>query len=172
MREVSTRKIDGVDLTVVRPFLQVWRKEIDRYLKSRGLKFREDASNKDLGPLRNRVRRQIVPYLEKTAGRNIRENIWRTATIFAEEENFFETLLPEKLSDLTALATEPLRKMSLAVQRRMLHKWLRDADVPEIGFDLVERVRSLLDSANRVAKTNLPGNRYVRRREKKIFIDD
>src|SRR5262245_23639052 len=33
MREVSTRRIDGVDLTIVRPFLCVWRKEIDGYIR-------------------------------------------------------------------------------------------------------------------------------------------
>src|SRR5882724_6326261 len=29
MREISTRRIDGIDLTIARPFLCVWRKEID-----------------------------------------------------------------------------------------------------------------------------------------------
>ncbi len=171
MREVTTRRVDDVDLTIVRPLLGAWRSDIDKYVRKHRLKFREDASNKSLAPLRNRVRRRVVPYLEKTVGRNIRQNIWRTATIMAEEENFFETLLPEKLSDLTALAVEPLRKMSLAVQRRMLHKWLRAADVADIGFDLVERVRTLLDVTNRVAKTNLPQDRHVRRRAGQIFIE-
>ena len=82
----------------------------------------------------------------------------------AEEENFFETLLPEKLSHLTALAVEPLRKMSTTVQRRLLHKWLRAADVSDVGFDLIERVRALTDVTNRFAKTNLPQDRHVRPR--------
>jgi tRNA(Ile)-lysidine synthase len=171
MREATTRRVDNVDLIIVRPLLGVWRNDIDKYVRKHRLKFREDASNKSLAPLRNRVRRRVVPYLENTLGRNIRQNIWRTATIMAEEENFFETLLPERLSGLTALAVEPLRKMSLAVQRRMLHKWLRAADVADIGFDLVERVRALLDVTNRVAKTNLPQDRHVRRRAGQIFIE-
>jgi tRNA(Ile)-lysidine synthase len=171
MREVTTRRVDDVDLVIVRPLLGAWRSDIDKYVGKYRLKFREDASNKNLAPLRNRIRRRVIPYLEKNLGRNIRQNIWRTATIMAEEENFFETLLPEKLSALTALAVEPLRKMSLAVQRRMLHKWLRAADVADIGFDLVERVRALLDVTNRVAKTNLPQDRHVRRRAGQIFIE-
>jgi tRNA(Ile)-lysidine synthase len=171
MRGVSTRRVDDVDLTIVRPLLGVWRADIDKYVRKHRLKFREDASNKNLAPLRNRIRRRVVPYLEKNLGRNIRKNIWRTATILAEEENFFETLLPEKLSKLTALAVEPLRKMSLAVQRRMLHKWLRAAGVADLGFDLVERVRALLDLTNRVAKTNLPQDRHVRRRAGKLFLE-
>ena len=168
MREVMMRPIEHNNLVVVRPFLHVWRRDIDKYVRENRLDFREDASNKDLTPLRNRVRHRVIPYLEKTIGRNIRQNIWKTATILAEEDNFFETLLPEKLA---TLAVKPLREMSVALQRRMLHRWLRAANVSNIGFDLIERVRQLLDSAGRLAKTNLPQDRHVRRRAGKIFIE-
>jgi tRNA(Ile)-lysidine synthase len=171
MRETSTRRVDSVDLVIVRPFLGIWRRDIDGYVKKHRLKFREDASNKDLTPLRNRVRRRIIPYLEKSAGRNIRVNVWRTAMIVAEEDNFFETLFPERPLGAAALAVESLRKMSLALQRRTLHKWLRAGQVAEVGFDLVERVRGLLDLASGVAKTNLPRNRHARRRAGKIFLE-
>src|SRR5207248_3556492 len=65
MREVSTRCIDDVGLTIVRPLLGVWRKEIDNYVRKHRLTFREDASNKNLNPLRNRIRHRVIPYLEK-----------------------------------------------------------------------------------------------------------
>src|SRR6266567_8024904 len=86
MREVSTRRIGAVELTIVRSLLSVWRSEINAYVRAHLLKFREDASNKNLSPLRNRIRHRVVPYLEKTLGRNIRQNIWRTATIASDEE--------------------------------------------------------------------------------------
>src|SRR5207245_5122793 len=95
MREVSNRRIEDVDLTVVRPFLGRWRNEIDRYVREHRLKFREDASNKNLAPLRNRIRRRIIPYLEKILGRNIRQNIWRTAIIAAEEESWIDNEVPD-----------------------------------------------------------------------------
>jgi len=171
MRAVSVRKIDNVKLQIVRPLLGVWREQIDDYVRKHRLKFREDASNKDLAPLRNRIRHRIIPEIEKQLGRNVRASIWRAATIAAEEENFFEALLPDKLSKLTALAVKPLRAMPVAVQRRMLHEWLRTSDVPDLSFDLVERVRALLDLTNRVAKTNLPQDRHVRRRAGHIFIE-
>ncbi|MFZ3375193.1 MAG: tRNA lysidine(34) synthetase TilS [Chthoniobacterales bacterium] len=171
MRGVSVRKIDNVQLQIVRPLLGASREQIDDYVRERGLKFREDASNKNLAPLRNRIRHRIIPEIEKQLGRNVRGTIWRAATIAAEEENFFEALLPDKLSKLTALAVKPLRAMPIAVQRRMLHEWLRARDVPDLSFDLVERVRALLDLSNRAAKTNLPQDRHVRRRAGQIFIE-
>ena len=171
MREVSVRRIDNVKLQIVRPLLGVSREQIDGYVRKHRLKFREDASNKNLAPLRNRIRHRIIPEIEKQLGRNVRETIWRAATIAAEEENFFEALLPDKLSKLTALAVKPLRAMPIAVQRRMVHEWLRARDVPDLSFDLIERVRALLDLSNRAAKTNLPQDRHVRRRAGQIFIE-
>jgi tRNA(Ile)-lysidine synthase len=171
MRGISVRKIDNVKLQIVRPLLGVSREQIDDYVGKHRLKFREDASNKNLAPLRNRIRHRIIPEIEKQLGRNVRGTIWRAAMIAAEEENFFEALLPDKLSKLTALAVKPLRAMPIAVQRRMLHEWLRASDVPDLSFDLVERVRALLDLSNGAAKTNLPQDRHVRRRAGQIFIE-
>ena len=169
MRQVSTRRIDKFDLVVVRPFLGVWRKEIDIYLREQRLKFREDASNKNLNPLRNRVRHRVIPYLEKMLGRNIRQNIWRTAVIAAEEENWIENQLPD--SDEVELPVAKLRDTPVALQRRRILKWLRAQSVADVGFDLIERVRSLAERDARIAKVNLPQDRHARRRAGKIFIE-
>ena len=169
IREISNRRIGDVDLTIVRPFLGRWRNEIDRYVRKHRLKFREDASNKNLAPLRNRIRRRIIPYLEKTLGRNIRQSIWRAATIAAEEENWIEDQLPDATD--ADLAVAKLRDLPVALQRREILKWLRARKIANVGFDIVEDVRSLLGHDAPVAKVNLPQDRHVRRRAGKIFIE-
>ena len=169
MREISTRRIDGVDLTMVRPFLCLWRKEIDDYVRDHRLRFREDATNKNLTPLRNRIRHRIIPYLEKTLGRNIRQNIWRTAMIAADEENWIESELRDSTD--ADLSVAKLRALPVALQRRLLLKWLRAQNISNIGFDAIERVRSLADGHARIAKVNLSENRHARRRAGKIFIE-
>jgi len=169
MREVSKRRVDDVDLTIVRPFVGIWRTEIDEYICERGLKFREDESNKDLAALRNRIRRRVIPYLEKTLGRNIRQSLWRAATIAAEEEHWIDDQLPDATD--ADLAVAKLRDLPVALQRREILKWLRARQITNAGFDVVEDVRSLLDHDARVAKVNLPQDRHVRRRAGKIFIE-
>ena len=169
MREISTRGIDGVDLTIVRPFLCVWRKEIDDYVRKHRLKFCEDVTNKNLTPLRNRIRHRVIPYLEKMLGRNIRHNIWRTATIAADEEKWIESELRDSTdADLSVLK---LRALPIALQRRALLKWLRAQNISDVGFDAIERVRSLANREALIAKVNLPGNRHARRRAGRIFIE-
>ena len=169
MREISTRRIDGVDLTIVRPFLCVWRQDIDAYVRDHRLTFREDATNKNLTPLRNRIRHRIIPYLEKTLGRNIRENIWRTAMIAADEEKWIENELHE--STHADFSVAKLRALPVALQRRALLKWLRVQNISDVGFDAIERVRSLADRDNPIAKVNLPKDRHARRRAGKIFLE-
>ncbi len=169
MREVSTRRVNDVDLTIARPLLRVWRDDIDAYVRKHRLKFREDASNKNLGPLRNRIRRRIIPDLEKLLGRNIRQSVWRTAIIAAEEESWIDNQLPD--SDDVDLSVKSVRDLPVALQRRQILKWLRARNVADVGFDVIELVRSLMDQPARTAKVNLPRDRHVRRRSGKIFIE-
>jgi tRNA(Ile)-lysidine synthase len=169
IREVSKRRVEDIDLTIVRPFLGVWRSEIDDYVRKHRLKFREDASNKDLAPLRNRIRRRIIPYLEKNLGRNIRQSIWRAATIAGEEEDWIEDQLPDATD--VDLSVAKLRDLPVALQRREILKWLRMRKIANVGFDVVESVRSLLNHDAPAAKVNLPQDRHVRRRAGKIFVD-
>jgi len=169
MPDVSTRRVDNVDLTIVRPFLSVWRTEIDDYVREHQLKFREDASNKNLAPMRNRARNRIIPYLEKIIGRNVRQNIWRTAIIAADEENWIVNAVPDSTNP--DLLVSKLRALPVALQRRAILKWLRAQNISEVGFEVIERVRSLVDREASIAKVNLPQDRHVRRRAGKIFVE-
>src|SRR2546429_284636 len=157
------------ELAIVRPFLSVWRKEIDIYVREHRIKFREDASNKNLDPLRNRIRHRIIPYLEKIVGRNIRPAIWRAAAIAGEEEHWIEKQLPDSTDAQFSVAR--LRALPVALQRRAILKWLRAQKISEIGFDVIESVRSLADRDAATAKVNLPQDRHACRRAGNIFIE-
>jgi hypothetical protein len=102
-------------------------------------------------------------------GRNIRQNILRTAMIAADEEKWIDS----ELSDATQgdFSVVKLRSLPIALQRRALLKWLRAQNVTDIGFDAIERVRSLADRDTRIAKVNLPENRHARRRAGRIFLE-
>jgi hypothetical protein len=102
-------------------------------------------------------------------GRNIRQSIWRTAMIAAEEEKWIKNELQDSTD--ADLSVVKLRALPVALQRRLLLKWLRAQNISDVGFDAIERVRSLVDSEARIAKVNLSENRHARRRAGKIFIE-
>ncbi len=167
MREVS----EVGSLRIVRPFLGVWRAEIDHYIAKHRLKFREDATNAAREASRNRLRHDFIPALEKKLGRKVRQNLWRAAHVLAEENSFLETLVPNDLAEAETLSTKELQQLPLALQRRALLRWLRAHHVREVGFEVVESVRTLLEPATTVAKVNLPGDRHARRRAGVLFVD-
>jgi tRNA(Ile)-lysidine synthase len=55
----------GPDLYLIRPLLSLSRAETEDYCREHGLAPCRDASNLSLSPLRNRVRQELVPQLEK-----------------------------------------------------------------------------------------------------------
>lgn len=171
MREMSSRQLAGTGLTIVRPFLGVWREEVDRYVKAHRIEFRDDATNENLAPVRNRVRRRLIPYIEKQLGRNVRVTIWRAATIAADEAEWLDGMVDPNEFTAAQLDAGRLRSQPRALQRRIIHRWLQSRDVENLDFELIERVRALLDPETKIAKTNLPRGRHVRRRAKKIFIE-
>ena len=52
----------------IRPFLNLRRKEIDDFVKSKGIPFREDFTNSDTAKLRNKIRHSLTPALISTFG--------------------------------------------------------------------------------------------------------
>src|SRR5207253_913225 len=50
---------------LVRPLLEVWRPEVEEWLRERNISWREDASNRDLTYARNRLRHEILPLLRE-----------------------------------------------------------------------------------------------------------
>lgn len=167
MRPLSTQVIGGVTLHISRPLLGVWREQIDAYATRHHLAYREDASNADLRYTRNRLRRELIPAIEQSLDRDVRRSIWRAAEILRAEDDLLAGMIPAH--DLPAELDVPeLRAQPLALQRRLLHAWLKSQELPNIGFAEVEAVRALLDG--RTAKTNLPGGWHARRRARKLFL--
>jgi tRNA(Ile)-lysidine synthase len=171
MRQVASRNVDGVQLTIVRPLLNTARSEINAYLKSHRLKFRDDETNESLLPLRNRIRRRIIPYIEKQLGRKISKALCRAAMISADEAEWMESFVDFRATVSGVLAVSDLRRQPRALQRRTIHRWLQSRKVEDLDFDTIERVRALLDPDPREAKTNLPRDRHARRRAGKLFVE-
>lgn len=171
MREIASRKVAGLELQIVRPLLGVWREEINAFLKEHRLEFRDDSTNDTLDPVRNRMRRRIIPYIEKQLGRKIGRALWRAAVIAADETEWLTTMIDTEKAEGGELAVKKLRSQPRALQRRTIQQWLRAREVPDLDFETIERVRALLDPNSKSAKTNLPRDRHARRRAGKIFIE-
>ncbi|MCH2060647.1 MAG: tRNA lysidine(34) synthetase TilS [Verrucomicrobiales bacterium] len=173
MRRVSEVPTPAGRLQLLRPLLGVWRNEVDAYLDARRLAYREDGSNASEQFLRNRIRARLVPCLKETFRRDVTRAIGRAAKLAAGESDFLDELVSG--CDVSArcrgqLSVPKMRKLDIALQRRVILAWLRGQGIGSVGFDVVERVRLMLDD-ERLAKVNLPGDRHARRQRKVLFVE-
>ena len=77
-----------VDGFIVRPLLECPRRAIYQYLKQQEAPYREDSSNKDLRYARNRIRRELLPYLEDNFNPRLVETIAHEAQLAREAWSF------------------------------------------------------------------------------------
>lgn len=70
--------IAPVDGPWIRPLLCVDREEIESYLKKRGISYCTDETNLDIRYTRNRIRHEVLPYLEQYINRESVSHMART----------------------------------------------------------------------------------------------
>jgi len=75
---------------IVRPLLEIRRRELEQYLHDLGQSWREDASNADTTLTRNRVRRLLVPLLENEFNPAVAANLAELSEIARGEEDYWE----------------------------------------------------------------------------------
>ena len=75
---------------IIRPLLSVRRCELNQYLIEMNQPWREDSTNVDAKFTRNRVRKIVVPLLEKEFNPAVAENLAELAEIARGEEEYWE----------------------------------------------------------------------------------
>lgn len=149
-----------------RPLLGVNRAEVEEFLRSRGIAWREDSSNRDTRFDRNRIRHQLLPELRRDWNPALDETLANMATVAAAEEHYWETemgRLAARLLNLrppaVLLRCDHLRELPEAVARRLLRRAVREAkgDIRRIGFNHVEQMLDLARSPAGDGRIQAPG---------------
>ena len=145
-----------VDGTFIRPLLGLRRADLRTWLRRRRIPWREDATNRDLSLTRNRVRRRLLPLLERSFNPRATEVLARAADLLRDEEDWLERLTTEAYESVAAsdepmnviLDAKRLADMPRALRRRVLRRGiartlghLRGIDQRHIeqALDLIDR---------------------------------
>jgi tRNA(Ile)-lysidine synthase len=75
---------------IVRPLLEIRRRELEGYLADLKQAWREDATNAESAFTRNRVRKKLLPVVEREFNPAIVENLSELAEIARDEEDYWE----------------------------------------------------------------------------------
>jgi tRNA(Ile)-lysidine synthase len=147
---------------LVRPLLDISRPRVLEHLRAHGIAWREDPSNADRAHLRNRVRHELLPYLEQRFNPRIREALARTAALLADEAGHIGTQAQELVArigsrDGETLVLDRLRlaEAPLAVARAAVRLALQRTG-GLAGID-----RGHVDRILRVAHAEAPAGRHI-----------
>ncbi len=167
---------------VIRPLIEIPRAHLRRYAEDHRLRWREDATNRDLSIPRNRVRHELLPYLEREFSPGIAEVLARDAAIAREDEDrlqreaidFASSIVLTTTGGTIEVAADALCALHPALQARVARHALSmgagsgPAD-PFIGFDQVQRLLNLAKDERERDSVSFPG-RQVERRGNRIII--
>jgi tRNA(Ile)-lysidine synthase len=168
-----------VDGFIIRPLIDVGRADLLAYLKENHLSYRVDATNRDLSLTRNRVRRRLLPLLEREFNPAIVETLAHTAELLRDEDGFLGGLAEAKYSEIVSrrgegvvLQARSLQELPVPVRRRILRLALSEArgDLRRIALQHVEQSLSLLDHPRRRGHVSLPNGTAVDLREGQVRI--
>lgn len=147
------------EIPLVRPLLDVWREDVERYLSEKGVTPRFDESNLDRTYFRNRLRHELIPNLE-TYNPQFRQVLHRTAAVLAGEEGFLDELTQAawKLSLInmgqgSVLLSKPVfQQYAVSIQRRLLRQAVSKLrpDLRDVGFEVIERALTFIDAPDGV----------------------
>lgn len=85
---------------MVRPLLEVRRKELREYLARRQQPWREDETNLDASRVRARIRQRLVPAMESEFGERVVERVARLAELARKDEALLDELVEERFDSL------------------------------------------------------------------------
>jgi tRNA(Ile)-lysidine synthase len=134
IEEVGNEEISNDNLEtggeIIRPLLPFRHSELEHYLQGIGQPWREDATNADPSFTRNRVRKLLMPLLQKEFNPSVAENLSELAEIARGEEDYWENEVagwmgtavhwsepkwaPDEQASLVQITSAPVSKQAVA----------------------------------------------------------
>jgi len=151
---------------IIRPLLEIGRKEIELFHANRNIVPVMDSSNLKEDYFRNMVRARLMPML-KQANPKLLQSLGHTMEILREEERFFEILVTKTLMKLISrksqkrieLFLSPLEAMETVILRRVLRRAISETEgLKGIGFQHIEDIIALIKNGKSGDRLVLPRN--------------
>lgn len=146
------RTIHG--FTVIRPLIEISRREIEKYLKLKKIKTRTDYTNFQDIYLRNRIRNKLLPLLARDYNPNVKSILANTAEavgidyayLLKAADRNFPRLIKSENKKMVNLKLEKFLKLDLAIQRLILRLAIArvKGDLRRITFRHIKEIEDLI----------------------------
>jgi tRNA(Ile)-lysidine synthase len=179
-RGTGTKGLCGIPKVrgnIIRPLIEVTRKEIEAYCTSNNVKYTVDSTNKDYKYTRNIVRHNIVSTIEDKLNPIFLQSINRMTTSINEDNEYLE--LQENIAlkkclineSQVTIDTNKLKEEHIAIQRRVVRRacMLVKKDFNNISKENTDDVLNLINKGTG-KKINISGNLIVEKSYNDLLI--
>ncbi|MFM9265432.1 tRNA lysidine(34) synthetase TilS [Tychonema sp. BBK16] len=151
-------------ITLVRPLLEITRSQTGQFCQEQKLPIWEDSTNQDLRYARNRIRSELLPYLETHFNPKTQQALAQTAELLRADVEYLELaatdLLQQAMSEINQgehinfqlpvkLNRQILQAAPLSLQRRAMRQLLQHILPNAPSFESVEKLTALIVAPNR-----------------------
>jgi len=158
---------------IIRPLLEVRRQEIERYLRQKNIKPRLDPSNLQDIYFRNKIRHDLLPFLEKKYNRNIKEVLANLALCAGCDYDYLSALAEKKMgSSAKRINLKKFMKLPLSLQRLVLRLYIQrlNGDTRRLTFQHIREIQDLVSNRPPNSVVDLPrGLSLLKRQSCLIF---
>lgn len=126
---------------LLRPLLHLTRAHLENYCALQKLGYCYDSTNADLAYTRNRIRQELLPYLERAFNPSIKKALVQTAEILQEDDACLTLMAQEKFQELAnctdgvvILNVRKWQDIPAALRKRILRQAYFLAGGKELGY--------------------------------------
>lgn len=110
-------------ITIVRPLLNIQKRDLLAFLENQGLTYRKDSTNETLVPLRNRVRLELMPFIERRYNPKFKLNLVNLAQL---SEKLYDFIHKEARRVYRRISRKASKGVQLSLPKlRRIHPVLR-----------------------------------------------
>lgn len=129
---------------IVRPLIETSRKDINLYLKEKKIRPCFDATNLHDAYKRNKIRAQLIPFLEKEYNPNIKEALVRTAALLRDDRDLLDEVLLKGIfvkliktgpKNIIRLNLKNFDKLHIALKKYTLRECIRRVNMRLVGIE-------------------------------------
>jgi len=167
------------NIILVRPLLEITRSQTQQFCQEFNLPVWEDATNQDVKYARNRIRHEVIPYLQTNFNPQVELALSQTAELLQAEVEFLEeaaknlhnqamestSVKKENTLEFEGIISSVLLQLNrrilttapLALQRRVMRQVLQQILPEAPSFEHIEKLTALILAPNRSQTDPFPG---------------
>ena len=144
LRGAGTEGLSGMQVRsgkILRPLLLLTREHLENYCALQNINYCYDSSNDDLHYTRNKIRRELLPYLEKNFNPAIKKAVVQSAGILQEDDDCLNQMAQEKFQAIANCTDEGVilnvrkwQEVPAALRKRILRQAYFLAGGKELGY--------------------------------------